>query len=148
MPLWLLSPLHKALRQITLHISAQTARYGLSSEEGHLLTYVAPYGPCPITELVRVFGLSASTLTGMLDRMESAGQLARRPNPADRRSFLIEATPAGQATARELNEVLVGFEAEVRERVGEDEIAGFRAVMQAVQEVTRVELRGGSHGDD
>ncbi len=148
MPLWLLSPLHKALRQITLHISALTAGYGLSSEEGHLLTYVAPYGPCPITELARVFGLSASTLTGMLDRMESAGHLARRPNPADRRSFLIEATPAGQATARRLNEVLVRFEAEVRERIGDEQVAGFRAVMQAVQDVTRVELRGGSNGND
>ncbi len=148
MPLWLLSPLHKALRQVTVHISAITVGYGLSSDEGHLLTYVASYGPCPITELSRVFGLSASTLTGMLDRMETGGHLVRRPNAADRRSFLIEATPAGQATARELNEVLARFEAEVRERVGEDQIAGFRAVMQAVQDVTRVELRGGSDGRD
>lgn len=148
MPLWLLSPLHKALRQITVHISAITTGYGLSSEEGHLLTYVASYGPCPITELARVFGLSASTLTGILDRMELAGHLARRPNAADRRSYLIEATAAGQATARELNVVLARFEAEVREQVADDQIAGFRAVMQAVQDVTQVELRGGKHGND
>lgn len=148
MPLWLLSPLHIALRQITVHISAITVGHGLSSEEGHLLTYVASYGPCPITELARVFGPSALTLTGILDRMESAGHPARRPNAADRRSLLIEATAAGRATARELNEVLARFEADVRERVAEDQIAGFRAVIQAVQDVTQVELRGGKHGNE
>ena len=141
MALWLLSPLHKASRQITVFLESGLAE--LSSAEGHLLSYVAPYGPCPITELVRVFGLSASTLTGMLDRLEQAGLLARKPNASDRRSYLIEATAEGQLRAGEIRDKLERLEAEVASRLTEQDIAGFRAVMAAVGDVTQVVLRGG-----
>jgi DNA-binding MarR family transcriptional regulator len=141
MALWLLSPLHKAARQITVYLEAGMTE--LSSAEGHLLSYVAPYGPCPITELVRVFGLSASTLTGMLDRLERAGLLARTVNARDRRSYLIAATPAGQLKAAEIREKLERLEADVAARLTEQDMAGFAAVMAAVGEVTQVILRGG-----
>ncbi len=146
MSLWLLSPLHKASRQITVHLSALCADHGVSSAEGHLLTYLASYGPCPITELSRVFGLSASTLTGMLDRLESAGQLQRGANASDRRSYLIELTATGRETAQELTAILLRLEAEVRDLVTPEQVAGFGAVMEAVQVVTHVNLRGGSDG--
>ncbi len=147
-PLWLLSPLHKASRQITVHLTAICAGYGVSVAEGHLLTYLASYGPCPIAELSRVFGLSGSTLTGMLDRLAAGGQLLRGLNAADRRSYLIELTPAGRETALALNARLAGFEAEVRSRLGEEQVAGFKAVMDAVEDVTHVNLRGGVDGDE
>lgn len=141
MALWLLSPLHKATRQITVYLESGPVE--LSSAEGHLLSYVAPYGPCPITELVRVFGYTPSTLTGVLDRLERAGLLRRTPNARDRRSFLIEATPDGKATAVVIRERLERLEAEVAERVTERDIAGFAAVMAAIGAVTQVVLRGG-----
>ncbi len=143
MTLWLLSPLHKATRQITVYLESLTGTHGVNPGEGHLLTYLASYGPCPISELGRVFGHSASTLTGMLDRLEGAALLARRPNARDRRSFLIELTPAGRRVATSLTEELTRLEAAVAERVSAEEVAGFAAVMRAVGMVTRVVLRGG-----
>ncbi len=144
MPLWLLSPLHKATRQITVYLESLTETHRVSPGEGHLLTYLASYGPCPISELARVFGHRASTLTGMMDRLAAAGLLARRPNARDRRSFLIELTPAGRAVATSLTEELTRLEAAVAERVTPEEMAGFAAVMRAVGGVTRVVLRGGA----
>ncbi len=144
MPLWLLSPLHKANRQIAVYLESLTDTYEVSPGEGHLLTYLASYGPCPISELVRVFGHRASTLTGMLDRLEGSELLVRRPNAHDRRSFLIELTPAGRRLATSLTEELVRLEAAVAERVSAEEMAGFAAVMRAVGVVTRVVLRGGA----
>ncbi len=142
MSLWLLSPLHKASRQITVYL--ESGRLELSSAEGHLLSYVAPYGPCPISELVRVFGYTPSTLTSMLDRLEGARLVRRTPNARDRRSFLIEATPEGQRKAAAIGERLERLEADVASRVSARDIAGFRAVMAAVGEVTQVVLRGGA----
>ncbi len=144
MALWLLSPLHKATRQITVYLESLTEAHGVSPGEGHLLTYLASYGPCPIRELARVFGHRASTLTGMLDRLERAQLLVRRPNAHDRRSFLIELTPAGRRVATSLTEELVRLEAAVAERVSAEEMAGFAAVLRAVGVVTRVVLRGGA----
>ena len=58
-----LSPLHKATRQVSLWFEEQMADMDLSPQEGHVLSYLNAYAPCPISELVRVFGLKQSTLT-------------------------------------------------------------------------------------
>jgi DNA-binding MarR family transcriptional regulator len=78
----------------------------------------------------------------MLDRLEQAGLLARKPNTSDRRSYLIEATAEGQLRAGEIRDKLERLEAEVASRLTEQDIAGFRAVMAAVGDVTQVVLRG------
>lgn len=141
MALDFLSPLHKASRQISLHLEAQTRELGVSPGEGHVLTYLRSYAPAPIGELVRVFGIKQSTFTSMLDRLEQAGFVRRTVNPGDRRSFLIHISDEGAALAERLNGLLQTLEGEIRERVGPRDVEGFHAVMGAVEEVTRVGLR-------
>jgi len=141
MALQFLSPLHKASRQITVFLEARTRALGVSPDEGHLITYLRTYAPAPVGELVRVFGIKQSTLTSMLDRLERAGWLRRQVNPADGRSFLVHVTGRGVELADALNGVLRAMEDEIRSRVGDGEMDGFRAVMAAVEEVTRVRLR-------
>ena len=77
-PLRLLSPIHKATRQIHLHLEPEFRRLGVSTVEGHLLSYLLGYGPCPITELNRVFGFKRSTATSILDRLETRGLVMRK----------------------------------------------------------------------
>lgn len=141
MPLDFLSPLHKASRQISVFLEAHTRALGVSPSEGHLITYLRSYAPTPVGELVRVFGMKQSTLTSMLDRLEAAGLARREVNPGDRRSFLVHVTGPGVELADRLNRVLETLEEEIRAGVSADEMAGFRAVMRAVEEVTRVQLR-------
>jgi DNA-binding MarR family transcriptional regulator len=141
MALDFLSPLHKASRQITVYLEAQTRELGVSPLEGHVLTYLRTYAPAPIGELVRVFGIKQSTLTSLLDRLEKAGLLRRELNPGDRRSFLIHITDRGRALTTRLNRMLQKLEDEIRDRVRRPEVEGFQAVMSAVEDVTRVRLR-------
>jgi len=143
MALHFLSPLHKASRQITMHLEARTRALGVSPTEGHLLTYLARYAPAPVGELVRVFGTKQSTLTSILDRLEAAGLLRRLPNPDDRRSFLLRLTPRGGRLAAGLNRDLIALEREIGRRVSARDQAGFAAVMAAVGAVTGVRVRGG-----
>jgi DNA-binding MarR family transcriptional regulator len=141
MALQFLSPLHKASRQITVYLEGRTRALGMSPVEGHVLSYLRGYAPAAVGELVRVFGMKQSTLTSMLDRLERAGWVRREVNPGDRRSFLVHVTPAGVEAADALDAVLQAMEAEIRSRVSDGEMDGFRAVMAAVEEVTRVQLR-------
>lgn len=115
--------------------------YGVEPHEGHLLSYTTLYGPCPVSELSRVFGMAPSTLTGTLDRLEARGLMTRRPNRDDRRSVLIAVTPRGAEAATALRGRLERFEEEVMGRVPARDMAGFEAVMRAVGEITQVELR-------
>lgn len=49
-----------------------------------------------VVALGRMAGLEPSTMTGLLDRMERDGLVARRADPQDRRAQLVELTQLGE----------------------------------------------------
>ena len=141
MPLQFLSPIHKASRQVSIYLERATVELGVSPGEGHLLSYLRSYAPCPVSELERVFGHKRSTLTSMLDRLAERNLLTRKINPSDRRSFSIELTPEGRKLAVKIQRILEAFEQRVKDRITERQRAGFRAVMGAIADVTDVNVR-------
>ncbi len=136
-----LSPIHKASRQIALYFESSMADLEVSPQEGHVLSYLRSYAPCPISELARVFGLKGSTLTSMLDRLEERDLIARQVNPDDRRSFVIELSHSGRRLADQIQRYVEDIEKRIGSRVSAKELRGFRAVMSAIEEATRVTLR-------
>jgi len=140
MPLTFLSPLHRATRQIGLWFEERMPA-GLAGAEGHLLSYLVPYGPCPVSDLVRVFGMKHSTMTSVLDRLEERGLVERKANPEDKRSWLIGLTRKGQSTAARVNVLVEEIEREIGKRLTKQELAGFQRVIEAVGEATGVEVR-------
>ncbi len=141
MALTFLSPIHKATRQLSLHLEGPCTDLGLSTGEAHLLSYLRSYGPCPIAELSRVLGTKPSTLTSLLDRLSGEAFLRRQHHPEDRRSFLVELMPAGRRAAARIEKVLRSLEVQIRARVDKQEVEGFRAVMSAIAQVTQVDVR-------
>ncbi|MFN2628566.1 MAG: MarR family winged helix-turn-helix transcriptional regulator [Gaiellaceae bacterium] len=53
-------------------------------------------GPLPIAAAGQRLGVSPSTMTGLADRLEREGYLARRPHPTDRRATVLELTSQGK----------------------------------------------------
>lgn len=137
----ILSPIHRATRQIHLYLEREIGEFGVSNSEGHLLTYLLSYEPASIGELHRVFGFKPSTMTSMLDRMEQAVLIERRPNPDDRRSWLVELTSKGRAAAADIRKILDKFEHEVAARLSASTMEEFQRVIDTVGEVTEVEVR-------
>ncbi|WP_229674202.1 MarR family winged helix-turn-helix transcriptional regulator [Nakamurella endophytica] len=74
------------------------ARFGLSIGEFDVLAALRragdPYTLTP-SALARGLMLSAAAMTNRLDRLEAAGALTRRLDPANRRSMLVTLTAAG-----------------------------------------------------
>ncbi|MCI0411754.1 MarR family transcriptional regulator [bacterium] len=136
-----LSPLHKASRQVTIYLERETEKLGVSPVEGHLLSYLKSYAPCPVSEIERVFGHKPSTLTSILDRLAERDLITRQINPSDRRSFTVELTSEGRKLAGKLQKMLEAFEQRIRDGVNNRQMAGFRAVMEAIALVTDVNLR-------
>ena len=131
-----LSPIHKATRQVALHLAAPCADEDVSPAEGHLLSYLRSYGPCPISTILRVFGHKPSTATSMLQRLVDRGLVVRGSSPEDRRSVLVRLTRRGIGAADRLRRRLVQLEASIHSKLTERDVEGFRAVMNAIQEVT------------
>ena len=92
-------------------VDDELAGHGLSAAETNAL---ACFGGTPrrtVRELVAATGQKPSTLTGVLDRLERRGLIARTPNPADRRSVVIELTENGRATASAVDAAFAAVEA-------------------------------------
>lgn len=145
-PLLYVSPIHKATRQTAIYIAERVAELDISAPEAHILAYLQAYGPCPVGELVRVFGYKKPTMTGMLDRLAERGYVVRRINPDDRRSFLVGTTASGDKIANEARVPVERLDRDIAKRVTERDLAGFQRVMRAIAVITGVNVRGG--GDD
>ncbi len=139
MALAYLSPLHRASRQIGLWFEERLTEF--ASVEGHLLSYLMPYGPCPVSELVRVFGQKHSTMTSILDRLEGQGLIERTANPEDGRSLLVGLTKKGQKASARVNVLVTELEDAIGSRVTKTDLAGFRKVMESIEKATEIEVR-------
>jgi DNA-binding MarR family transcriptional regulator len=85
--------------------------HGLSAAETNALACFAGAPARTVRELVAATGQKPSTLTGVLDRLERRGLIARTANPADRRSVLIELTDSGRAAADRVAAAFAAVEA-------------------------------------
>jgi DNA-binding MarR family transcriptional regulator len=83
---------------LTRFRNAMSEQQGLNVTDMECLRLLFMRGTATPSELARHTGLTSGATTAMLDRLEKAGLIERRPNPNDRRGTLI--TPAGSSTAR------------------------------------------------
>lgn len=77
-------------------------------------------------------GIDRTVLTYLIDDLEAAGLVARRPDPADRRSRLIDATPEGLAVLAHHETQVARAEAHVLAALSTEDAATFRHLLQAV----------------
>lgn len=68
----------------------------ISHAQFELLAELRDRGPLPAGELAQVAGLSAATVSQMLDHLADDGQVERVRSETDRRVVLIELTPIGR----------------------------------------------------
>ena len=81
--------------QMTLFRNLIFERLGVNSTDMDCLGFLFNKRTSTPSELARYTGLSSGAATAMLDRLEKAGFIERRPNPQDRRGTLIVLARAG-----------------------------------------------------
>ncbi len=119
----------------TLHVlSSALADLNLTAAEINALANLADRGVLNVRELSAETGTRATTLTGVLDRLENRGYVTRELDPTDRRSFRLPLTKAGQATADRVRAAVADLERDALARLSPTQIAGFHAVVAALQE--------------
>ena len=119
----------------TLHaLIAALADLSLSGAEINVLANLGDGGTLNVRQLSERTGTRASTLTGLLDRLENRGYLTRELDPADRRSFRLPLTEAGQAAAARVLTAIADLERDALSGLSATQIAGYHAVISALQE--------------
>jgi MarR family transcriptional regulator, organic hydroperoxide resistance regulator len=121
----------------TLHaLTTALADLSLSAAEINALANLGDGGTLNVRQLSERTGTRASTLTGLLDRLENRGYLTRELDPGDRRSFRLPLTETGQAAATRVLTAIADLERGALSGLSAEQIAGYHAVITALQEAS------------
>jgi DNA-binding MarR family transcriptional regulator len=77
------------------------APLGLSWAQARVVRLLAD-GPLNMAAIAERLAIVPRSVTDVVDRVEEAGLVNRRPDPDDRRSTLVELTPAGRQLVEQL----------------------------------------------
>lgn len=133
----LTSTLEHATHALALWVERTFRDVGLTQAEAHVLAYLAQRPDVTINDLHTSFGHKRSTLTSILDRLETRGWVRRAPHPTSRRLVTVELTEAGLAIGERVSNALRAVEARVRTRAGDTGITAFLAVLRILEEEIR-----------
>jgi DNA-binding MarR family transcriptional regulator len=90
------------------------APLGLTLSLASLLSYIAEFGPINQTRAAEHLDQGRAVTGTQIDRLQSLGHVERRPDPDDRRVWLVAITPAGVELAESIAEVDRVLRAELR----------------------------------
>lgn len=136
--------IRNALRELRIQLSLLNYRVGsqleLKDVDLDCFDMIDAYGPISPSVLARRAGLHPATMTGILDRLERGGWIARDRDPSDRRAVVVRAIRERYAElmrqyagmSRSMNKLIAGYSDDEL-----DTIAGFmRRTVQAGQDAT------------
>ena len=115
-------------------ILAQKNIDAFNGAQGRILYVLWHEDGIPISELSRETGLAMTTLTGMLDRMETRGLVRRDRGDTDRRKILIFLTERAKALKDDYDEVTKEIGDIYYKGFSEQEIRQFEAYLRRVLE--------------
>jgi DNA-binding MarR family transcriptional regulator len=106
-PPWLRveSTLMATARAIRTAYDRRFAGLGLNLSQASLLAFVADFGPETQTRLARRLGLGRAATGTLIDALERRSLVERRPDPDDRRVWLVAITEEGERTVDEITDI-------------------------------------------
>ena len=115
---------------------AAADRYRLNRTDMRALDILGRAGPLAPTALARLLGFTTGGVTTVLDRLEKAGYIRRRPDPRDRRRQVAETTEATAARDKEVFGDLIRATSELLADYTDDQLVVIRDFLDRVREVT------------
>ena len=122
--------------------SAAAARLGLQAIDQQCVGLLHQAGPMTVGRLARLAGLTPSSITGVVDRLERAGLARRESDPQDRRRVLVMPLPSEEVRAvfAPMAERMTGLQADYTvEQL--DLIAGYMERAVAIMHEVSAEIR-------
>jgi DNA-binding MarR family transcriptional regulator len=92
--------LRRIIRAVDLHSRDLVQKYRLTGPQLVVLRAIAESRPASVGEIARAVHLSQATVTGILDRLEARGLVARARSPDDRRRVVASLSPRAEEKLR------------------------------------------------
>ena len=135
--------LRQLVRAVSVIYEAEMAKVELKITQYSLLSYITRLGPIRAVELAQQMHMSASTLSRNLRPLMDAGWVEQAPGP-DARSWLIQATPEGQAKRAEAQRRWRAAQETVNQRLGAQRVIALHALID--ESLQLLDDEGADHG--
>jgi MarR family transcriptional regulator, lower aerobic nicotinate degradation pathway regulator len=102
-PSYAIGQLHRAAKA---RLDSALGGQGLSLRTHAVLVCLDEYGELSQQQVADYVGIDRSDLVKLIDQLEARGQVARRPDLADRRRHVLSLTPAGKRAIRQADQII------------------------------------------
>jgi DNA-binding MarR family transcriptional regulator len=126
---------YRALETRVLRAIADAGFDDITLAQARVLQRVAPAGT-RLTELAAAAQVTKQTAGFLVDQLQAAGYVRRRPDPTDGRARLVEVAERGHAAAAVGDAVVAEVEAEWTAHLGAVQMAALRSALVALREIT------------
>lgn len=110
------------------------AGLGMTLSTASLLAYLAEFGPVTQTRCAEHLGQGRAVTGTQVDKLETFGCVERRPDPNDRRVWLVAITEHGRDTAARVAEIDEQLRGEFREGISRSDRQTLAALLVRLQE--------------
>ena len=129
--------LHSAALHLLRRLRAEDEALGVSPPRLSALSVVVAAGPIAIGALAAAEGVSAPTMSRLVDGLERDGLVERRPDPDDARGVLVRPTADGRRVLVEGRSRRVRLLTAGLRRLSPAELAAIRRGAELMERVTR-----------
>ncbi|MEY2959155.1 MAG: hypothetical protein RLZZ01_1723 [Actinomycetota bacterium] len=106
---------------------------GLTLSLASLLAYIRDFGPVSQTRAAEHLGQGRAVTGTQIDKLEASGLVERRPDPDDRRVWMLVVTETGRDLADRVDEVDTVLRAELRDGISRADRHTLAALLVRIQ---------------
>lgn len=129
--------LYRALDAVMPRFRQIFKAHGITEQQWRVLRVLWDADAMPLGELARSTLIAAPSLVGIVDRLQDAGLVGRRPTPGDRRVVLVYITQTGRERLDRLLPQVATTYAALKQGVRSDEwdrlLDGLQALIDATE---------------
>jgi DNA-binding MarR family transcriptional regulator len=124
--------------QLKCASSERLLRLGVSMAQLHIMYTLQRSGEMTMSHLADVLNVSLSNATGLIDRLEERGYLARERVQTDRRVVIVRLTPAGEQMLDEVDALSDDLLRSVLGRLPASQLRAVAHAISALREAVHV----------
>lgn len=124
------------LRVAVLRLSRRLRKHdlaGLTPSQLSTLSYVGVSGPVRLGDLAAAERIAPSTLTRLVNVLESRGYVQRQPAPDDARAALVTLTESGRAALERIRAEGTAMLADILRTLPPDQLAALEVALPALE---------------
>lgn len=110
----------------------ETTKLGLLPGQGKILDYLYYHNGCEQKELAKAFFVEPATITGIIQRMETAGLLVREYRNGNKKTNYVSLTPKGFETAEKVKYIFTKYEELCFKDISKEDFDKFMSILYKI----------------